>query len=107
MLAVSDRVLEIRARLAAGERRADLAREFGVSYNRIAHIANPSRHHAHQAVYDALKAGKLTRLPCKICRSPKVQAHHANGYAPAHRLDVVWLCTVCHAMTHTRLRDAA
>jgi hypothetical protein len=61
---------------------------------------------AHHAVKYALRVGKLVRPECcsKCGDKPfprsdglsRLQAHHHNGYAKEHRLDVVWLCAYCH-----------
>lgn len=53
------------------------------------------------AVQVALKAGRITRTPCEDCgASSVVQAHHYKGYAPEHRLEVIWLCRPCHLVRH-------
>lgn len=60
---------------------------------------------AHKAVATAISRGKLDRKPCALCGSgTRVHAHHHNGYSPEHRLDVVWLCFVCHAKEHRKPR---
>lgn len=54
------------------------------------------RYNARQAVYRAVKDGRLTRQPCH-CGEPGM-AHHANGYE--RRLDVIWLCATHHLEAH-------
>ena len=56
---------------------------------------------AWQAVHAAIRAGSLVRpTRCSSCGAEgPTQAHHHNGYAPQHKLDVVWLCIPCHAAT--------
>lgn len=56
---------------------------------------------ARQAVYRALRDGKMTRpTSCPACgNTGRIEAHHHNGYDQAHWLDVIWLCSACHAMT--------
>lgn len=59
--------------------------------------------YACQAVYRAVKSGRLIRpAACPSCgsTSSKVEAHHHRGYAVEHRLDVVWLCRACHDAEH-------
>lgn len=56
---------------------------------------------ARVAVNNAIKAGKLQRLPCAICESKKTEAHHDDYSKP---LDVIWLCTKHHAERHVLLR---
>jgi len=50
----------------------------------------------------ALKRGWITKTWCVMCRDPKVEAHHHNGYDLEHALDVVWLCKVHHEAEHHR-----
>lgn len=48
----------------------------------------------------AVKSGALTRpKKCSLCNRDelKIHAHHENYYKP---LDVIWLCTECHADKH-------
>jgi ribosomal protein S27AE len=54
---------------------------------------------AYNAVYYAVKTGKLIRPErCPRCdRECKVEAHHADYSKP---LDVTWLCKWCHEMEH-------
>lgn len=66
------------------------------------------RTYARQAVYRAIKAGRLVRpAACSSCGvDGRVQAHHHHGYAPEHRLDVVWLCPSCHVAADRQEPDA-
>ncbi len=50
------------------------------------------------AVRNALASGKMVRpQECSACPAVgSIEAHHHKGYAPEHRLSVVWLCTRCH-----------
>ena len=60
---------------------------------------------AAQAVYNAIKRGKMVRGACRIgvdCRG-RVEAHHVDYSRP---LDVMWLCKKHHAMQH-RIEEAA
>lgn len=59
--------------------------------------AHPIQAAAHDAVSNALKAGKLVRQPCAICQEPKSQAHHCDYAKP---LEVMWLCKMHHAAWH-------
>lgn len=54
----------------------------------------------------AVRTGRLVRQPCLKCGSERVHAHHHNGYAPEHELDVVWLCPKHHMAAHGRLKAA-
>jgi hypothetical protein len=55
---------------------------------------------APQAVYQAIKAGKLTKLPCQVCGALRVHAHHPHGYEGKAIYDVVWLCALHHKQAH-------
>lgn len=57
---------------------------------------------AHAAVSRAIKSGVLVRKPCQECGRTPTHAHHHNGYAPEHVLDVVWLCELHHQIAHGR-----
>tara|TARA_R110000868_G_scaffold364743_1_gene627616 strand:+ start:520 stop:1044 length:525 start_codon:yes stop_codon:yes gene_type:complete len=53
---------------------------------------------ARRAVYSAIRAGRLKRLPCSVCGNPKSQGHHEDYSKP---LDVVWLCVKHHKELHS------
>lgn len=61
---------------------------------------------AHDAVRRAVEAGRLIRDDiCRHCRAPTpVHGHHHKGYTKEHQLDVIWLCSSCHALEDNRLR---
>jgi hypothetical protein len=59
---------------------------------------------AHDAVYRALKSGKLTRGPCEQCGDPDTQAHHDDYSMP---LSVRWLCLTHHYHHHVQEREHA
>lgn len=52
---------------------------------------------ARNAVYRAVRAGRLVRVPCS-CGAPESEAHH-DDYG--QRLVVRWLCRPCHAREHS------
>src|SRR6266516_2912189 len=55
------------------------------------------------AVAHAVHIGRLVRpANCERCQgqTARIDAHHHNGYAPAHILDVTWLCRSCHQTIH-------
>lgn len=66
---------------------------------RVAHwkARNPQKARAHTAVKDAIRAGKMTRQPCSICRAPYAEAHHFDYTRP---FDVIWLCPAHHEAHH-------
>lgn len=74
---------------------------------RIGHVRGPRDHKdsARSAVHRAIKAGKLpcaTSLLCKSCGEPAKQYHHHNGYDKPNWLEVVPVCTACHAIEHSK-----
>lgn len=57
---------------------------------------NPTRAHARQVVYHALKAGVITKAKhCECCGKDGcvLQAHHDSYEDP---LSITWLCISCH-----------
>lgn len=68
---------------------------------------NEHKKKAHQEVSNALRDGRLTKLnSCEHCDKTgcAIQGHHWS-YEPEHRLDVIWLCSVCHGKEHKRLNE--
>ena len=55
---------------------------------------------ARVALRYAVRVGKVQKLPCQACGDPNSQGHHHKGYAPEHRLDVIWLCQTHHLQEH-------
>lgn len=62
-------------------------------------LRNPEAVRAHNAVKEALRTGKLVKLPCQVCGSPHSEAHHPNYDKP---LRVRWLCRIHHKRLHQR-----
>ncbi len=71
---------------------------------RRAHTRNVPKIKAREAVNSALRYGRLMRKPCAVCEEQLVEAHHLFGYAPADRLQVIWLCPAHHRRAEERLR---
>ncbi len=61
---------------------------------------SPEKLSARAAVNHAINAGKLTRLPCEVCGTPKSQGHHEDYNKP---LEVIWLCPIHHAEKHKKV----
>jgi hypothetical protein len=57
---------------------------------------------ANNKMGNAVRSGKLIKLPCQVCGNQRTQGHHEDYSKP---LDVVWLCTRHHADRHIHLRD--
>jgi hypothetical protein len=62
---------------------------------------NKYKKKSHCRVKRAVYAGKIQKQPCLICGSENVQAHHEDYSKP---LDVIWLCSSCHAKRHKEKR---
>lgn len=61
---------------------------------------NPGKHAARVAVKNAVRDGRLKKLPCMVC-GDKSEAHHPDYSRP---LDVVWLCAMHHRETHALVK---
>jgi len=62
--------------------------------------ADKRRMSAHNAVFRAVKAGKLIRMNCERCDAVKTYAHHEDY---DKRLEVMWLCQPCHKKRHAEI----
>jgi len=61
---------------------------------------NKKAYLAHSRVGHAINSGVLEKPDdCQVCKrySPRIQAHHCDYSMP---LDVMWLCSTCHAAWH-------
>jgi hypothetical protein len=56
----------------------------------------PERAKANNAVTNAVRDGRLKKLPCLVC-GEKAVGHHPDYSRP---LDVVWLCQAHHKQAH-------
>lgn len=77
------------------ERKEQIAR-----YQRKRRSSNPVKAMAWNMVSNAIRDGRLERLPCEGCGAVPAQAHHHDYSKP---LDVKWLCFVCHRKEHGQL----
>jgi hypothetical protein len=57
----------------------------------------PEKYKARTAVGNAVRDGRLTKEPCRICSNPRSTAHHEDYSKP---LEVVWLCQIHHEAEH-------
>lgn len=62
---------------------------------------NPRKRAAHILLGNAIRAGKVFRMPCVICGSEKSHGHHEDYDKP---LDVVWLCPLHHSARHKEMK---
>ena len=67
---------------------------------------NPEKYEAQCAVNNAVRDGLLIKpCRCERCESTtNIQGHHWS-YLEEHWLDVIWLCSRCHADEHKTLRE--
>lgn len=68
---------------------------------------NPTARNAYRAVEAAIKAGVICKpRKCSMCNRPdtktRIEAHHSDYTEP---LDVIWLCTECHARADEARRE--
>ena len=70
-------------------------------YLRIQRERHPEHKAARDAVYKAVKDGRLIRpLQCQDCGEEKpLQAHHVS-YERERFLEVIWVCRKCHRIRH-------
>ena len=81
-----------RLRFKEPKRKQDLMR-----YQHNRRKKYPGKDKARQWVSNAVRDGRLRRLPCEVCREEKSQAHHKDY---RRYYDVTWLCFKCHRETH-------
>jgi hypothetical protein len=76
------------------ERARDPARKAkALTYQKRRRARFPEKNIARGAVNNAIRKGRLQRLPCEVCGVPKSEAHHTDYLKP---LDVKWLCRKHH-----------
>lgn len=59
----------------------------------------PEKWKARMDLRNAVKQGKILKLPCSVCGSPLSQGHHED-YSKS--LEVIWLCTKHHMERHRK-----
>jgi hypothetical protein len=65
---------------------------------------HPDRMKARNALGNAVRDGKVQKLPCAFCGAEDgLEAHHHDYTKP---LDVTWLCKPCHRRFHALERMA-
>ena len=61
---------------------------------------NPEKYKARNMVNNAIRDGKLIKLPCEVCGTmDRLHAHHDNYSEP---LNVRWLCAAHHRQWHIK-----
>jgi hypothetical protein len=79
-------------------------REYQRNYSRI-RIKEPEKIKAREAVYRALKHGKINKPSlCEKCglEASQLQGHHEDY---SKKLNVKWLCCSCHKRIHSKYLD--
>jgi hypothetical protein len=66
-------------------------------YEKWYQVAKYDQSKAKQKVNNAVRDGRLKKLPCIICNNPKSEGHHHDYSKP---LEVIWLCRIHHARLH-------
>jgi hypothetical protein len=64
-----------------------------LQYAKDSRKKHPERYKATTMLNNAVRDGRIKRLPCRICGNPKSEGHHSNYSKP---LEVDWLCFACH-----------
>lgn len=72
------------------DRRASLAKKKYIKNN-------PEKRHAHMVVSNAIRDGKIIKLPCEECGRKDSEAHHEDYSKP---LMIKWLCRKHHGEIH-------
>jgi len=78
----------------------------GITRQRVEQILNREKQHARATVARALKRGRLEKpVRCERCgkETHELDAHHGDH---RQRLDVNWLCRVCHNYVHPHRSQA-
>lgn len=61
-------------------------------------IKNKNGYIARYTVHNAVRDGRMKRMPCQKCgATDRINAHHEDYSKP---LDVIWLCSRCHHRYH-------
>lgn len=82
-----------RARAKRPEKKAALAKN-----SKLWRQQHPEAYHAHIALNNALRDGKIEKGPCAICGATEhIHGHHKDYSKP---LEVTWLCAKCHHRIH-------
>lgn len=77
----------------------DRKRKVGI-YQKTSRKRNRGKFKARQVVSNALRNGKLQRLPCAECGEAKVEAHHLDYRSPSK---IVWLCRKHHLIAENKI----
>lgn len=101
-----DRMRGSQPHRVAARKKYQQTEAFAASHNKATKkylVSQPKRRAAQVAVGNALRDGRLQKLPCFIC-GHEAEAHHPDYDRP---LDVVWLCPPHHKQAHALVKEAA
>ncbi|MHC4647806.1 MAG: hypothetical protein ACYTBJ_20275 [Planctomycetota bacterium] len=59
---------------------------------------NQEKRATHIKTGNAIRDGRLRRMPCEKCGAEPTEAHHEDYSKP---LEVIWLCPRCHKREHS------
>lgn len=77
--------------------------EYHLNYKRL-HKRDPQKQRAGSMARNAVRSGKLVKMPCEVCGSTKVEMHHPDYTKP---LLVQWLCKSHHEDAHHKTKVSA
>lgn len=60
-------------------------------------VKDETKYKARTAVVNAVRDGRLKKLPCEVCQNVKSEGHHPDYRSP---LKVIWLCRKHHLEAH-------
>lgn len=72
-------------------------KEQKLGYQKKRRVSHPEKAKANRMVGNAIRDGRLVRLPCEKCGDPKSEGHHDDYSKP---LEVRWLCFKHHREHH-------
>lgn len=66
-------------------------------YDQNRRLRKPGKKRANTWVSNAIRDGRIVRLPCEVCKNPKSEAHHDDYRKPQR---IRWLCFKHHREHH-------
>ncbi len=68
-----------------------------IAYHRKWRTRHKKESNVHNMIWRKVKAGKILKKHCVICRNKIAEAHHQDYNKP---LEIIWLCASCHKKLH-------